>query len=297
MKADRLREALQNGRFATGHEARERAVESARAEVAVRRSPKPRRRQLALATVALLACLALAAVTPPGQAATGWVSDLISGPNEFQPGQYGYQLQTSTLIGSGELPNGDRYQVRGYVGNGDDGGCAAVIWENSDWSIARCANVSPPWKEGEVSAPDIGRLPEDVEAPGASGTVVIGVAPKETTVVEIRVPASDGVRASEEQAQLFPIDGSISDTTGATADVPRVQFYVGYLPPGAGDLRSAPAAKAVAFSGDKELGSSNASWIRFSPEGDDPLIISCVAGAEVCQTVLSRAEAKRQADR
>jgi hypothetical protein len=288
MKAEQLRNVLQHGRFADGEEALEHVVAATRTAVSPRANAGPRRRQFLTATAALLACLGLVSITPPGRAATQWISDLVSGPNEFQPGQYGYQLKTSTLLGSGELPNGDRYQLRGYVGNGDDGGCVAIVWERSDRSVGTCANVSPAWKADGLSAPVIGRLPGDEKTPGASGVFVLGTAPEGTSDVAIRVPASDGVQATDEPAQLFPIRGSIADTTGASAAVPSVQAFVGYLPPGAGDARSAPPANVVAVNGDTEVGSIELSWIRFQlPDSGEPAIMSCIEGTETCQAMLS----------
>lgn len=198
------------------------------------------------------------------------------------------QLQSSKLIGSGELPTGDRYQLRGYVGNGNDGGCVVLVWEQSNRSFPNCANVNPGWKEGQVSSPEVGRLPEDESDPGASGTFVTGAAPEQSTEVAIRVPASDGVPASEQPAQLFPISGSISDTSGASAPIPSMKFFVGYLPPGAGNMRSAPPAKAVALNGDEEVSSVDLTWIRFRPAPEAlPLIMSCPEGDTTCQNLLS----------
>jgi hypothetical protein len=287
MKTDRVREVLKGGRFAAGEETRDRVIAIARRDVTARAAPlRSARRSWTVATAGLLLCLGLASVTPPGQAATQWVSDLVSGPNDFEPGQYGYQLQTSTLIGSGELSNGDRYQLRGYVGNGSDGGCVAVVWENSDKSAAMCENNSPVWKDAQISAPIIAGLPND-KSPGASGTYVFGVASEQTSEVQLRVPASDGVQASNESAQLFPIAGSISDTGGASASIPPVKLFVGYLPSGAGDIRRAPPAEAAALSSQKDLAAVKLSWIRFQrPDVDESSILPCLEGDDACQTIL-----------
>jgi hypothetical protein len=218
------------------------------------------------------------------------VSDLVSGANDFQPGQYGYQLQTSTLVGSGELPTGDRYQVRGYVNSngGPDTGCVAIVWENSDSSLPECSNVSPPWGEEGLSMPVVGRLPGDDAVPGSKGVVVMGAAPEQSTEVQIRVPASQDVDAGQTAAQLFPVDGSISDTTGTIAKVPPVKVFVGYLPPRAGDFRSAPPAQAVALDGDQELGSTKLAWLRFKPPGSGESRISvCESGDPFCEQMLS----------
>lgn len=293
MNAQELRNMLREGRFVGDDEALERTVAAARVEVVpVREVRRPRLRRFAAAGAAALVLLGLAAITPPGQAATQWVSDLVSGENEFQPGQYGYQLQTSTLVGYGELPTGDRYQLREYVGNGEDGGCVALLWENSDRSASTCANVPPVWKADAVSeAQVIGRLPEDEANPGASGTFVLTTAPGQSTKVDIRVPASDGVEATSQPAQIFPITGKISDTTGASASVPDVQLAVGYLPPGAGDLRTGPPAEAVAFDGDSEIGAAKLGWISFSPsQKAPPVITSCSEGDGLCQTLLEHPE-------
>jgi hypothetical protein len=290
MNADQFRDLVQNGQFSSGESARDQTVAAAReALVRSRRARPPRRRQLALAGAALVALLAIGYVTPPGQAASNWVSGLVSGPNNFEPGEYGYQLQTSTLIGFGELQTGDRYQLRGYVGNGNDGGCVVIVWETSDRSVPSCANVTPGWKADDVSeAQVIGRLPEDEKTPSEHGTFVMGTAPEQTTDVTFQVPASKGVEAADEHAQLFPIKGEISDTTGASAEVPPVQFFVGYLPPGAGDLRSAPAAEAVAFNGDNEVGAAKLAWVSFRPSPDAmPFITPCTAGDTLCDTLLS----------
>jgi hypothetical protein len=290
MNADQLRNVIQNGNYDGGEDARERTVASARGTlIAGGTARRNRRRQFALAGATAVACLALVAITPPGQAATNWVSSLISGPNTFEPGDYGYQLQTSTLIGSGEMPTGDRYQVRGYVNsNGATVGCAAIVWENSNSSLPECSNVSPPWGSDRVSMPVAGRLPNDDASPGSRGIVVIGAAPSQSSEVQIRVPNSDGVAASDESAQLFPIDGKITDTDGASVDVPPVQVFVGYLPPGAGDFRSAPPAQAVAFDGNKELGSVPLSWINFHLPSDVPHIMACVQGDPTCQHIVDQ---------
>jgi hypothetical protein len=258
-------------------------LDAARAEgptLSARRRGRVRRR-IAVA-MAFVVALAAASLTPPGRAATQWVSDQLAGPNTFEPGQYGYQLHTSTLIGSGELPTGDRYQIRGYIGNGGDGGCVVIVWEHSERAPGDCL---PPGHEAQFSIPIAGRLPEDEQDAGAHGVVMFGAAPHESTDVRIRVPESPGVSASDEPAQLFPIDGTITDTTGASVAVPPVQIYVGYLPPGAGDFRSAPPAHAVALSGDQELGSTELSWIRFTPSGGKiSFLTTCVATHQVCQT-------------
>jgi hypothetical protein len=242
------------------------------------------RRRIAIAMAVALA-LTGAAFTPPGRAATHWVSDWLAGPNTFEPGQYGYQLHTSTLIGSGELPTGDPYQVRGYInanGSGKPLGCIAIVWQHSEHAPGECL---PPGHEAQFSIPIAGRLPEDEQDAGAHGVVMFGAAPHESTEVRVRVPKSPGVSASDEPAQLFPIDGMITDTTGASAEVPPVQIYVAYLPPGAGDFRSAPPAHAVALSGGQELGSTELSWIRFTPsEGRFSYLTTCVATHQVCQT-------------
>lgn len=292
MNADHLRDVLRGDRFVTGTEALESTVERARHEAGATTTYTPRRRQWAIAAAAGAGCLALFAFTPPGQATTQWVSDLVTGTNDFEPGQYGYQLKMSTLVGSGELPTGDRYQLRGYVGNGEDGGCVAIVWENTDRTASTCANVPPAWKADAVSeAQVVGRLPEDENNPGASGTFVLTTAPAQSTEVDIRVPASDGVEASSQPARIFPIDGKISDTAGATASVPSVQFVVGYLPPGAGDLRTGPPAEAVALNGDSEIGSAKLGWLSFKPSPDaPPWITACSEGDAFCQTLLTHPE-------
>jgi hypothetical protein len=261
-------------------------LDAARAEgptLSARRRGRIRRR-IAVA-MAVVVALAAASFTPPGRAATHWVSDWLAGPNSFDPGQYGYQLHTSTLIGSGELPTGDPYQIRGYIntnGSGKPVGCIAIVWQHSERAPGECL---PPGHEAQFSIPIAGRLPEDEHDAGAHGVVMFGSAPRESTEVRIRVPQSPGVPASDEPAQLFPIDGTITDTTGASAAVPPVQIYVGYLPPGAGDFRSAPPAHAVALSGDQELGSTELSWIRFTFSGGRvSYLTTCVATHQVCQT-------------
>jgi hypothetical protein len=186
--------------------------------------------------LAIVMALTAASFTPPGRAATDWVSEVIAGPNTFEPGQYGYQLHTSTLIGSGELPTGDPYQVRGYInanGSGKPLGCVAIVWQHSERAPGECL---PPGHKSQFSIPIAGRLPEDEQDAGAHGVVMFGAAPHGSTEARIRVPDSPGVSASDEPAQLFPIDGTITDTTGASAEVPPVEIYVGYLPPGAGDF-------------------------------------------------------------
>jgi hypothetical protein len=241
------------------------------------------RRRVAIA-MAVVVALTAAALTPPGRAATDWVSDWLAGPNTFEPGSVGYQLHTSTLIGSGELPTGDPYQVRGYInanGPGKPVGCVAIVWQHSEHAPTECL---PPGHEAQFSIPIAGRLPKDEQDAGAHGVVMFGAAPHESTEVRVRVSESPGISASDEPAQLFPIDGTITDTTGASAAVPPVQIYVGYLPPGAGDFRSAPPAHAVALSGDQELGSTELSWIRFTPpEGPNSYLTSCVATNQLCQ--------------
>jgi hypothetical protein len=243
------------------------------------------RRRIAIAMAVVIA-LAAASFTPPGRAATDWVSDLLAGPNTFEPGQYGYQLHTSTLIGSGELPTGDPYQVRGYVNSNGPGapvGCVAIVWQHSAHSLPECSNV-PGWNGNRVSIAVAGRLPEDEQDPGAHGVVVLGAAPNESTEVRIRVPESAGVSASDEPAQLFPIDGAISDTAGAVAQVPRVKIFVGYLPPGAGDYRTAPPAHAVALGDERELAATELSWTRFTFQGGRiPSITACVKRDPLCQ--------------
>jgi hypothetical protein len=244
------------------------------------------RRRIAVA-MAVVVALAAASFTPPGRAATDWVSDLLAGPNTFEPGQYGYQLHTSTLIGSGELPTGDRYQVRGYIGNGADGGCVVIVWEHSERSLPQCSN---DWREDQVSFAVAGRLPEDEENPAAHGIVVLGAAPYASSEVRIRVPASAGVEPSDEPAQLFPVDGGITDTTGTSAKVPPVQVFVGYLPPGAADIRSAPPSHAVALDGDEEIGTTELRWIRFTPpDSHTPAVTTCVTVRDpLCQQMLSQ---------
>jgi hypothetical protein len=290
MRRDPIGEVLKSDSFPGGDHARERVVAIARREIAARQVDVPRSsrlpRRLTLAVVLLIA-LGLASLTPPGQAATEWVNDFITKPNNFEPGSYGYQLQSSTLIGSGELSNGDRYQLRGYIGNGGDGACVAVIWEKSNDHAGSCQH-EPEWKNVGVEAPIIGPLPND-STPGASGTFVYGIASRDTSEVRIRVPASAGVDESDEAAQLFPIEGKISDTTGASEPIPPVKLFVGYLPPGAGDKRTAPPAEAVALNGDgQEIAATKLSWVRFvRPDTDEPAIMPCYQGNGSCDIVIA----------
>jgi hypothetical protein len=245
--------------------------------------------------MSVVVALAVAAFTPPGRAATGWVSDLLAGSNTFDPGQYGYQLHSSTLIGSGELPTGDRFQLRGYVNSNGPGapvGCVAIVWEHSQHSLPECSNA-PGWDGKQVSIAVAGRLPEDEQDPGAHGVVVLGAAPYGSTEVRIRVPKSSGVAASDDPATLFPVDETISDTAGASVGVPGVKVFVGYLPPGAGDYRSAPPAQAVGAEGDRQLGTTELSWIRFTPPGSStPVITACVDGDPLCRSLASQGHSR-----
>lgn len=237
------------------------------------------------AAVVLVIVLALTAAsfTPPGRAATGWISELIAGPNTFELGQYGYQLHNSTLVGSGTLPTGDEYQLRGYIndnGSGKPAGCVAIVWEQSDHAPGKCL---PAGHEDQFPS-GVGRLPEDEMHATAHGVAVFGVAPYASTDVRIRVPASPGVSPSDEPARLYPIDGRISDATGASVEVPRVKMFVGYLPPGAGNFRNAPPAHAVALEGGREIRDTELSWIRFKPEGGrSDYVTACVDRDPLCQ--------------
>ena len=79
-----------------------------------------------------------------------------------------------------------------------------IVWERSNRSLPDCAGVSPGWKTDQVSSPEVGRLPEDEKAPGTSGTVVLGTAPEQATEVQIHVPASQGVEASQGVSAVVP---------------------------------------------------------------------------------------------
>jgi hypothetical protein len=303
MNSDPMIEALRRVEVPGIAEARARAIAAARDAYGSGPTPSPRRlRRLARRRIAIaLTCLAIAAAflafTGPGQAATAWVSDLISGPNEFLPGSSGYYIHNSQLIGYGALPTGEPYQLRAVANHDQGDACIQLIWKSSDISKddplggALCDDGSvgeSRWSRGDVEAL-IDSLPND-SPPGASGTVVLGVAPPQASEVLIRVPASPDVQPSEESTQTFGLrGGEINETSGESVHIPPLTAFVGYLPPGAGDLRTAPASEAIALDGNgSEISATNLAWVRFvRPDIHQPAIMPCLPKTHFCDLIIA----------
>jgi hypothetical protein len=295
MSADPIRQLLEAVEPPGASAARLRTIRLARAQMAQFPSPQPSKftwRRLALALGCLAIAASLVAFTGPGRVATEWVSDLVSGSNEFQPGQYGYYVHNSELVGYGELPNGGPYQLRAVANHGE--ACIQMIWKSSGvWNdslgdgICEDSGGSLQWSSG-VHA-QVGSLPTD-HLPGASGTVVLGVAPPHASEVRIRVPASPGVEASDEAAQTFPLhSGKITETSGESAAIPPVVAFVGYLTHGAGDRTTAPPAEAVAIdSGGSRIAATSLAWVRFTlPDTNQPAIMPCEHNSQICDVIVA----------
>ena len=111
MSPDRLREQLREIRVPVATAARERTVAAARAEIAGRAGPVPsrasrRRRPVSILAGAVLVALAL--LSPPGRAATGWIEELVAGITG--EGRGGVELTTGpVVIDEGHAPDGSRY--------------------------------------------------------------------------------------------------------------------------------------------------------------------------------------------
>ena len=83
MDSDYVIDALRGIDVPGSAEGRERAMAAARRANSGRQVPSSRWHPVLPAALALVALLVALSFTPPGRAATDWVSDLVTGPNEL----------------------------------------------------------------------------------------------------------------------------------------------------------------------------------------------------------------------
>jgi hypothetical protein len=116
MNPDHLGKRLREVRLPGATAARERAVAAAREEIAGRAAPvrsRSSRRRRPAGILAAAALLALALLSPPGRAATGWVERVVAGITG--EGRGGLEVTTRpVVVDEGRSPDGARYAWVAY---------------------------------------------------------------------------------------------------------------------------------------------------------------------------------------
>jgi hypothetical protein len=215
----------------------------------------------------LLVLLLVALLTPPGQAATGWVGDLVSGGgDDTKPQTLSERLANALLLGTGSAPGGETYEVFADLDT-DEGMCVFLNWTgDTHGGFGTCQSESP--LHAAVSVPFVDNA--------ASGVVVVaGLARPGASRVELSYTREGSDQTAQAPVRMFRTDDAILRQLGATPSQ-ALTFFVGFLPEGVGDVTGSSTARAAAYDdAGQELGATGVSWVRARLGPNHERLASC----------------------
>jgi hypothetical protein len=244
---DRVAELLRDAPVPASAPARERAVATARAEIAARGTathpPRTsRRRRRALTIVCAAGLLAAALLTPPGRAASGWIGERLGigepgGPPTIKDRATQEKIEKSIVFAAGRAPDGGRYEVvldrfarpSKHAPPGETfNNCLDIEWPDvrREGRSGFCGPVFPPAASSEAP---IGRYiggPRTLER-ATKYLELDGFTRSDVARVEVRFRDKAGA-TRDAPVNFIRVRGKLRTRLGA--DRP-FGFYVAFLPP------------------------------------------------------------------
>jgi hypothetical protein len=225
-----LGNALRGATLPTPAAGEEDVIAAARREFPHMRKRAESARKRKVAAVAL--GLVVALVSPPGQAAVSWATDLIGigdvgGPptNSERP-ELAQPVGEQIVIGNGDAPDGTPFEIVAYrtqspsAGNPEAGtACVFVDFPTSGASGSGSCGV-PPLEQGRFL--HVGSVSGPATSRGPSNPVVSGFVAESVDRVHVRVPGSETSTSTE----LIRVDAVTQERLG----IPDVSFFLAFLP-------------------------------------------------------------------